>query len=570
MFHPLHYDGEWPAAMNNPFDYEPHAVCRQAVSEALPAIRRLMEGVGEGKMFGVLVVEKEPDATPCGRGFLMAFSGQIGDSASWPGFVPPVYDYLQPDGYFKQEEARITALNRQMTAITTDSTYLYLLRTREALRQEAQTAVLKAQTVMRMGKKLRDERRREGFLSAAEQEEMIRESQYQKAELHRTRQRYAGREDELQTLLEPYESQLKRLRKERKERSEALQRWLFEQFEMLNASGQRRNLLDIFAPTPQGFPPAGAGECCEPRLLQYAYAHGLKPVQMAMFWYGPSPHDEVRHHLQCYPACRGKCKPILEWMMDATVSNSRPQASNLQLPTSQGVDLMGCEVLRSYPDFLIIKKPAGLLSVPGKGSEPSVFSWVSAHYPDAEGPLIVHRLDQDTSGLMVVALTKEMHRLLQQLFLGRQVEKTYVAELERPVLTPGQDGIIRLPLLPDPLNRPYQRVDHEKGKEAVTRYKTLTPTRLELNPLTGRTHQLRVHCAHQEGLGCPIKGDRLYGHSLQMAPADTDGEPLTAADACAVKPQAEAAQRLFLHAQRLSFPHPLTHEPLTFEWEAPF
>jgi tRNA pseudouridine32 synthase/23S rRNA pseudouridine746 synthase len=204
MFHPLHYDGEWPAAMNNPFDYEPHAVCRQAVSEALPAIRRLMEGVGEGKMFGVLVVEKEPDATPCGRGFLMAFSGQIGDSASWPGFVPPVYDYLQPDGYFKQEEARITALNRQMTAITTDSTYLYLLRTREALRQEAQTAVLKAQTVMRMGKKLRDERRREGFLSAAEQEEMIRESQYQKAELHRTRQRYAGREDELQTLLEPY------------------------------------------------------------------------------------------------------------------------------------------------------------------------------------------------------------------------------------------------------------------------------------------------------------------------------------------------------------------------------
>ena len=566
-FHRLHYDGAWPTTMNNPFDYELHAVCRQAISEALPAIHRLMEGTAEGKMFGVLVVENTSDTTqtaPRERGFLMAFSGQIANRASWPGFVPPVCDYLQPDGYFKQEEARISSLNRQAADIADNPTYLYLLHARESLRQEAQRAVQEAQFVVRMGKQLRDQRRREGFLSSAEQDEMIRESQYQKAELHRTRLRFAEKERTLQSQLEPFETQLQQCHKQRKERSEALQRWLFTQFDMLNAVGQRRNLLDIFAATPQGFPPAGAGECCEPRLLQYAYAHGLRPLQMAMFWYGPSPRDEVRHHLQCYPACRGKCKPILDWMMSRQTSG--PVQPDLEREEGECFP----KVAYNGSSFLVLQKPAGLLSVPGRSSSPSVYAWVKARYPDAEGPLIVHRLDQDTSGLMVVALTKETHRLLQQQFLRRQVQKTYVAELERPVLTAGTEGLISLPLMADPLNRPYQRADHEKGKEAITRYKALTASRLELCPLTGRTHQLRVHCAHREGLGCPIKGDRLYGHTRQALPAEVASpSPDNAADSSAM-PGGEGRQRLCLHARTLSFFHPFTHERLTFEWEPPF
>ena len=515
------------------------------------------------------------------RGFLMAFSGQIADRASWPGFVPPVFDYLQPDGYFKQEEARITQLNRQEASVFQDSTYLYLMRAREALQEETRKAVLEARAVMRMGKQLRDQRRREGFLSATEQAEMIRESQYQKAEVHRTKQHYADLERDLRQKLEPYEIQLQQLRKERRERSEALQRWLFSQFEMLNAAGEKKALPDIFAATPQGQPPAGAGECCEPRLLQYAYAQGMKPIQLAMFWYGPSPRDEVRHHLRCYPACRGKCKPILEWMMmgyknaDAgAFHRTEPHGGSptpLPLLVKKGQEDASF-LVRPFGDgsFLILRKPAGLLSVPGKGDEPSVYSWVRDHYPQAEGPLIVHRLDQDTSGLMVVALTKEMHRLLQQLFLRRQVEKTYIAELERPVLTVGQEGIISLPLLPDPDNRPYQRVDHEKGKKAVTRYRALTASRLLLWPLTGRTHQLRVHCAHEEGLGCPIKGDRLYGCSPVNSVAVEDlSQSLSAIGGQAMSAD-RSGTRLCLHASRLAFLHPLTHEPLVFEWEAPF
>lgn len=525
LLHPFPYSGPWPEAMNNPLDYEPHAVCRQAISEALPLVRQLMgEQPKEGKMFGVLVVG---EATA--PAFLLAFSGQVADRASWPGFVPPVFDYLQPDGHFKREEAAISNLNAQVEQLTHDPAYLHILRTREDLQQEADAAIQKALFDMQTGKRLRDERRREGFLSASEQEAMVRESQFQKAELRRTRQRYAERDDELQRQLAPYEERLQSLRHERKQRSEALQQWLFNQFAMLNAHGEERTLTDIFASTMTGFPPSGAGECCEPKLLQYAFAHGLQPRQMAMFWYGPSPREEVRHHLQCYPACRGKCKPILEWMLADVL---KPAATSPVQPDIK-------EMLRT-DRFLIIDKPAGLLSVPGNTGEPSVESILQEKYGEA---YIVHRLDQDTSGLMVVARDKDMQSRLQRQFERHEVEKTYIAELEHPVLVPGETGTISLPLSADPLNRPYQRVDFRQGREAVTRWKALTETRLELHPETGRTHQLRIHCAHQEGLGCPIRGDRLYG---------TRGN------------------RLCLHAARLTFNDPDTNERLSAESQPPF
>lgn len=403
--------------------------------------------------------------------------------------------------------------------------------------------------VVRMGKRLRDERRREGPLSASLQAEMVRESQFQKAELHRTKQRYALRDEELARRLQPFESRLQTLRSQRKERSEALQRWLFSQFEMLNGEGVRRSLLDIFAATPQAVPPSGAGECCEPKLLQYAFAHDLRPLQMAMFWYGPSPGDEVRHHLQCYPACRGKCKPILEWMLSLpAVSQPSPACGT---PASVVTDLFISPSSTPADGYLVVHKPAGLLSVPGTTDAPSVFSILREQLSGTSccgAPYMVHRLDQDTSGLLVVALTKRVQQQLQQQFERREVDKVYEAELERPVLTPGQEGDIRLPLLPDPLNRPYQRVDFEQGREAVTHYKALTPTRIELHPLTGRTHQLRVHCAHQQGLGCPIKGDRLYGH----------------------RPDDGRAERLHLHARTLTFTDPGSGIRRTFEWPPEF
>lgn len=524
LLHPLHYDGPWPEAMNNPLDYEPHAICRQAVQEALPLVDDLMRGRDEGKMFGVLVVRTPAAGGRVGQaGFLLAFSGQVGDSASWPGFVPAVFDYLRPDGYFKSEEARISDINHRLEMLLADEAYTRLLREETLLNEEAEEAVERALTTMRMAKRLRDERRKEGFLSADDQAAMLRESQFLKAEVHRTRQRYSARQAELAAKLQPYRQAVEAMKTERHQRSDALQRWLFGQFRMLNYRGETRDLLQLFAAATGSVPPAGSGECCEPKLLQYAFAHRLQPVQMAMFWYGPSPRDEVRHHLQYYPACRGKCKPILTWMLGLT--DAPPQTSTRVKPTA----LNAADILVTATDrYVVVDKPAGLLSVPGLTGEPSVLSVLE----DTLGPLfVVHRLDQDTSGLLVVARDKDTQRQLRQQFEQRQVEKVYVAELQRPTLTAGQEGRISLPLAADLLNRPCQRVDHEQGKEAVTLWKALSATRVELRPLTGRTHQLRVHCAHHDGLDNPIRGDRLYG-----TPAD----------------------RLYLHAAFLSFVDPAT------------
>lgn len=532
VLHPLHYDGPWPQTLNNPLDYEPHPVCLHAIQEALPLVERLMgRQPKEGKMFGVLVVK---------GAFLLAFSGQMGSRATCPGFVPPVFDYLHPDGFFKKEEAQITQLNQRIDHLLHDTQYTLLTDRLKQLRLQAEDAIRKALFDVQMGKRLRDQRRQEGFISATEQEAMIRESQFQKAELRRTKQRFAEREREMADQLKPFEDELQRLRQERKARSEQLQRWLFSQFEMLNVEGDRATLLDIFASTPAGFPPSGAGECCEPKLLQYAYSHGLEPLQMAMFWYGPPPRDEVRHHLQCYPACRGKCKPILEWMLkgqNVTYQTLVAQGSQTETPHDLSLKVVGGSLQDGFAVFL---KPAGMLSVPGNTGEPSVESVLREQYREV---YVVHRLDQDTSGLILVAFDKDAYRLLQQQFSHHQVEKTYIAELAHPILTPGREGTIDLPLAPDPLNRPYQRVDHQQGKRAVTQWKALTPTRIELHPLTGRTHQLRVHCAHLDGLACPIRGDRLYG---------------------------QRAERLFLHAAKLTFTHPTTLQRITMESPPPF
>jgi len=315
--------------------------------------------------------------------------------------------------------------------------------------------------------------------------------------------------------------------------SDSLQQWLFNQFLMLNSKGERRSLPDIFATTPQQVPPSGSGECCEPKLLQYAYAHHLTPLSMAMFWLGASPKDVVRHEDNHYPACSGKCKPILGWMLGGVSLRPGPHAQI-------GV---GGQLTDVYDDeyLCVVDKPSGMLSVPGRSGRPSVVSLLREKWGGACEPFVVHRLDMATSGLLMVAKSAQMQRQLQQMFAGRQVEKTYIALLEE-----GQspaEGIIDLPLRPDVLNRPYQIVDEKDGKPSVTSFRMLSADRIELHPLTGRTHQLRVHCAHQQGLSRPIKGDVLYGH---------------------------AADRLYLHAAVLCFTHPVTGKKMRLSAQPPF
>ena len=560
VFHPMKLEGELPTQLNDPFDYEPHPLCVEAsrlVCEHLQATP-LWGEVMLGKMLGALVCQRSDGAV----GFLAAYSGQLGGREDWPWFVPAVFDYLQPDGYFKAEEAHITAINTDIVRREQDDAFTGLKAALQHQQAQAEHEIAAFRQAMAEKKRRRDELRSMDVSGhRMDDEALIRESQFQKAELRRLKQRWRNSIAQTEELLRPLQDEVARLKQERHRRSDALQRWLFDHFVMLRAQGDSRTLTDIFAATPQRVPPAGTGECCAPKLLQYAFAHQLKPLCMAEFWQGASPKQEVRHHGCFYPACRGKCKPVLEWMLsghggDGTNKSYMSYESyksyetyktyepHKTYETHKPYDESFIKVIFEDAALLVIEKPAGMLSVPGKTDDSSVESLLRQRYGEA---LMVHRLDQDTSGLMVVAKNREAHRLLQRQFHARVIYKMYIALLDGMV--EGQ-GTVSLPLRPDVDDRPRQMVDYEHGKTAVTDYVVLGHegghTRVALTPHTGRTHQLRMHCAHQQGLGVPIVGDRLYGRGT------------------------EKGQRLCLHAAELAFQHPMTGEQMRFSSNVPF
>lgn len=540
-------------------DYEPHPLCIQACREVQEMLARRedwQEEIARGKMFGVLIVENvKTDSDVPKWGYLAAYSGQIGGRSDWEDFVPAVFDYLQPDGYFKTHETEISRINQSISHLEKDERMKEARTLIRQVQEERKRTIAAYQEKMKEAKAKRDSRREAGNLSEAEEAEMIRESQFMKAELRRLKKSLSEK-TALETEFEDYQENILRLKQLRKQLSDALQQWLFSQFRMLNQEGESKDLLEIFRDEalkeyPQAaiatsriaalkmVPPAGSGECCEPKLLQYAYQHGYKPLQMAMFWWGESPKEEIRHHLQFYPACNGKCKPILHWMLPA--STFEPEAINLSIYDK-------VETLYEDREIAVIHKPEGLLSVPGKdAAQPSVYALMRRKYPEATGPLIVHRLDMATSGVLLIAKTEFAYHRLQQAFLNHQIQKKYVAIISGKDIP--EKGIISLPLLPDYLNRPRQMVNHEQGKEAITEYEILeridgSHLRIALYPKTGRTHQLRVHCAHQEGLNAPILGDPLYGN--------------------------EKAARLHLHAEEITFEHPLTGKKITIKRKTDF
>lgn len=506
-----------PQRFTNPFGYVPHPLCVAAVGEVKAYVEsqsQWTEELRRGKMLGVLVVESDGE-----RGFLAAFSGTLEGRTQHPYFVPPVYDLMQSGSYFQREEREISDITQRILQLQAS---LIPSPDMEQADKEVETARRRMQEAKRRRDTLRQTLTPEAL--ASREADFIRESQFLKAEVHRAvlHRRQLALDTERKTM--PVRQLLERLRQERQSRSQALQQWLFAQFSMLNAQGMRRTLPEIFHPLT---PPSGAGECCAPRLLQYAFLHSLRPLCMAEFWVGESPVGEVRTAGNYYPACHSKCLPILHFMLQGLTIDDDP----LQAFYTRNTERL--HILYEDPEMLVVSKPAGMLSVAGKDERPSVESLLRARYPEACGPMIVHRLDMDTSGLMVVALTEECYHRLQELFLKRQVEKTYIALLEHPMPV-GEEGEISLPLRPDLDDRPRQMVDDIHGRRAVTRYRVLGEQEghalVELHPLTGRTHQLRVHCAHCRGLANPIVGDRLYGtpsrrlmlHAARLAFEDLD------------------------------------------------
>ena len=518
---------EPPKQFTWPFHYTPHKLCRMAADEVMEHIAshtEWHEELQQGKMFGVLVTERAGEI-----GFFAAFSGNLAGSNSHDYFVPAVYDMLRPGEFFKRGEAEISAINRRIATLETSEEYR-VAKSRMAEESRECDATLQAiKQRLKEGKYLRAKQRAEGVYSEAE---LVLASQKENAEAQREKRAAKERVQEVAAELATLQAAIDELKLERQQRSAELQTMIFREFRMLNADGVERDLCDLFAPTAQQTPPAGAGECAAPKLLQYAFKYGMRPIAMAEFWWGASPKGEVRQHGLFYPACNGKCKPILEHMLVGLAVEPNP-LKEIVPPEPK--------VVWEDDDIVVIDKPSGMLSVRGKSGVRSAQEWAEERYPEA---MIVHRLDQSTSGILVIAKHKAAHEALQKQFVSRTVKKSYVALLEGVVSA--ERGEIRLPLKLDYENRPRQMVA-EDGRAAHTIFEVEGyadgRTRIRFYPITGRTHQLRVHAAHAEGLNCPIVGDDIYGTS---------------------------AERLMLHAETIEFNHPTTSERISLISKAEF
>lgn len=521
-----------PELFTNPFAYKPHPLCEQAAKE----LQQYLNNKQKGKMYGVLVVETKNKQL----GYLAAVSGNANNAETFKKFVPPIYDLSKTNDFFKIEEAELSLLNKQIEKLENSTELVSLLNEIQIVKQKAENEIQRIKQEIKASKTVRDKKRERAKGENVEQleKDLIRESQRQKSELTQRKQFWKKEITTTENIHKHFLDNISKLKKERKEKSAKLQLQLFEQYSFYNAGKKVQNLLDIFKNTDQKVPPAAAGECAAPKLLQYAFINNLKPIAMAEFWWGTSPKSEIRKHGYFYPACQRKCKPILGFMLKGL--NVEPDPLN----DTQNIK-PNIEIIYSDNILLVIHKPHNLLSVPGKTNADSVYSQVKANYPEARGPLIVHRLDMDTSGLMIIALKKEAHKHLQKQFLTRSINKCYVALLDG--LIKHEEGFVDLPLRVDLNDRPRQLVCYENGKPAKTKYKIIMQTKdktvVQFFPITGRTHQLRVHAAHQNGLNTPIVGDRLYG---------------------------KEADRLYLHAEKIQFIHPESGKKMSFIKKAGF
>lgn len=540
-----------PERFTFPFYYQPHPLCLLAVEQLQEYLETQSDwqhnfgfsGSAEtavGKMFGILLVQNQQGEV----GYLSAFSGKIADGHQLAHFVPPVFDMLEPDGFFRKgqdELSQITEQIKQLAGNPLIATYKTELTAKEAA---GFLAIQAHRARMITGRRDRKERRviaqkslnNEEFLQMKHR--LSKESIQQKNHLRDLKFHWGEQSQKARDNLSYFTDEITTLKRQRRDLSYSLQQRLFDNYRFLNKDGVRKNLRDVFKDTHQQVPPAGAGECAAPKLLQYAFQHDLKPLAMAEFWWGQSPKSEIRKHQHFYAACLGKCRPILTHMLEGIDVDENPLLTN----PAEGKTI---KIVYQDDVMVVINKPVNFLSVPGKNIEDSVYLRMKQSYPSATGSLIVHRLDMLTSGLMVIALNKDVHKKLQKQFINRTVKKRYVALLDG--LLDADEGIVDLPLRVDLDDRPRQLVCYEYGKAAKTKWQVIArnnnQTKVYFHPITGRTHQLRIHSAHINGLNTAIVGDDLYGTK---------------------------AERLYLHAETLELNHPTTKALMHFQVEAEF
>ena len=536
-----------PKKFTFPFYYDPHPLCLLAAEELQQYLKTQVEwhhpfGIeGDkkgaiGKMFGVLLVKNKQGEV----GYLSAFSGKLANQNHLPKFVPPVFDMLDENSFFNQKNFEINQFNKIISRLERNPNIEAYKQQLDLEIENSKTAIKTYRDNMIKARKLRKQQRVNAKENMMQDEfnlfneQLAKESVNAKNQLRDLKFFWDGRIKEAKLRYQLLTDEIKQVKAQRKTLSASLQRKLFKQYRFLNIAGKEKNLLDIFDLTP----PAGAGECAAPKLLQYAFTQQMKPLAMAEFWWGASPKSAIRKHQNFYPACNGKCQPILGHMLEGMQVDDNPLLVNL-------AEDKILEIIYEDEVMLVINKPAELLSVAGKNIQDSVYQRIKHSYPQATGPLIVHRLDMSTSGLMMIALTKEAHKNLQRQFIKRRVKKRYLAILDG--MLNEDSGTVELPLRVDLDDRPKQLVCYEHGKNAKTQWEVIerknNQTRIHFYPITGRTHQLRVHAAHYKGLNTPIVGDDLYG---------------------------DKGNRLHLHAEYIELLHPVSREKISFFVAADF
>lgn len=543
---------ELPKKFDYPFYYEPTEIAKQACKEVQEYLENQtdfehnfglendLSSTPIGKMFGVLVVRNQENKI----GYLAAVSGKLANTNQHKIFVPPVFDMLNKNGFFLEQEERLNEINRILESLENNQNYLQLKEEFIQFEINSKLKIEEGKQLLKSNKKDRKSQREtiSSTLSEEEiqffEEDLVKQSLRDKYEFRILSEKLDAEKQLLLNEINVFENKISSLKEERKTKSNSLQNQLFNQYQFLNKFKQEKGLLEIFSNTVFQQPPAAAGECAAPKLLQYAFQNDLEPICMAEFWWGDSPKSEVRKHGQFYPACTGKCEPILGHMLQGIELNE-----NLLLKQNSTVEEL--EILYQDDDLVVINKPEEFLSVPGIEIKDSVYLRIKHQFPLATGPIIVHRLDMSTSGILVLALNKESHKLLQQQFIKRKVHKRYIALLDGNI--EHDNGFIDLPLRVDLDDRPRQMVCYEHGKTAQTKYEVIlrkdNKTLVYFYPITGRTHQLRMHASHRLGLNAPIIGDDLYG---------------------------KKANRLHLHAESLEFTHPKTKELMKFQVEPNF
>ncbi len=580
----------------DPFRYIPHPLVTKAAGIVMHKVSRLEEclrkGFEEGKMMGVLVVNVPADVSDFTDwldekkriGFLCAFSGSVAGHGFIEGFVPPIFDLCAPEGYYRLREAEISTLNKRIHDVEESPALAELRAELDEAKGARDDEIGQMKARMAISKREREEIRCE-LSDPSRLAELVRESQFEKAELHRLKLSWSERITEIQGRLQETLSEIKELKRQRAVLSDELQKWIFEQYIVHDALGGSSTIWDIF--TRQGLiPPGGTGDCAAPKLLNHAFINGLEPVAMGEFWYGKSSDTAVRVHGHFYPSCTSKCGPLLDFMMTGLFRKSLKE----QHIEVQGND--GAEPVVIYEDdrIAVVVKPAGMPSVPGLDGRVSVLEWLNSDERRSvfDQPVTyeaVHRLDMDTSGIMVFAKNAEAAVNLKRQFEMHTVRKTYMARLAPEAcimdsgfklheavlpLNDGEKGRIEIPLSPDYDERPRQKADTAQGKAALTEYEVVSvnsdgTTDVLFHPITGRTHQLRVHSAHPLGLGRPILGDLLYGgYSIYSGQsAEQEAEQAHDIDSSYIT-HAYEARRLHLHALSITFKHPSSGEEVCF------